>query len=162
MLDFLCSIMLLFFHPKVPYWHFYKNANFSFIYLYQFPLFRKIAAKEIKEAWKRREARYKRNPNTKVRKFEFLPKKFDPEAEDYSKMIGPFDQLDSRTKTVPPLILALIKDKGIGEVVKLIVDGSLPILDVACHSQAGRHPYTIWTFLTPPPFPNVHECTTMK
>ena len=120
-------------------------------------IFRKIAAKEIKEAWKRREARYKRNPNTKVRKFEFLPKKFDPEAEDYSKMIGPLDQLDPRQKTVPPLILAVIRDKGIAEVVKLIIDGSLPILDVACHSQAGRHPQTVWTgfwtFLTPPPSP---------
>ena len=105
--------------------------------IYQF--FRKIAAKEIKEAWVRREARYKRNPNTQVRKFDFLPNKFDPNAEDYSKMIGPFAQLDSRLKTVPPLILGLIKSMGIDEVVKLIIDGNLSVLNVACHSQGIIH-----------------------
>ena len=54
-------------------------------------------------------------------------------------MIGPFAQLDSRMKTVPPLILGLIKTLGINEVVKLIIDGSLPVLKVACHSQGIFH-----------------------
>ena len=96
---------------------------------------RKIAAQEIKEAWRRREARYKRNPNSKVRKFDFFPKLFNSEAGDYSMMIGPFDQLDSRFKTVPPLIIWIIKDKGIDEVVRLIIEGSLSVLNVPCHSQ---------------------------
>ena len=86
----------------------------------------------------------KNNPNPLVRKFEFFPKLFNSEATDYSKMI-PIEKLTSRQKTVPPLILGLIEDYGINEVVRLIMVGDLPILDVACHSQAGRHPITMWT-----------------
>ena len=97
--------------------------------------FRKIAAEEIKEAWRRRKDCLKRNPNPQVRKFEFYSRLFNSEAEDYSKMI-PLDQLSSRQKTVPPLIIGLIKGMGIDEVVRLIIEGSLPVLDVACHSQA--------------------------
>ena len=51
-------------------------------------------------------------------------------------MIGSIPQLDSRLKTVPPLILGLIRKNGIDEVVRSIIEGSLPVLDVACHSQA--------------------------
>ena len=94
---------------------------------------RKIAAKEIKEAWTRLKNRL-RNPNSRVRKFEFHPKLFDSEAADYSKMI-PFEKLNSQQKTVPPLIIGLIKELGIGEVVKMTINGTLPILEVACHSQ---------------------------
>ena len=99
---------------------------------------RKIAAEEIKQAWKRQELRYKRNPDCKVRKFDFFPKLFNSKALDYSEMVGPIEKLDSRLKTVPPLIIGLIKSKGIDEVVKSIIDGSLPILDVACHSQVSN------------------------
>ena len=74
------------------------------------------------------------NPNPTVRKFEFFPKLFDSEATDYSKMI-PIEKLTSRQKTVPPLIIGLIKDLGIDEVVRLILLGNLPVLKVACHSQ---------------------------
>ena len=70
-----------------------------------------------------------------VRKFEFFPKLFDSEASDYSKMI-PFERLTSQQKTIPPLIFGLITDLGIDEVLRLIIDGNLPILNVACHSQA--------------------------
>ena len=99
---------------------------------------RKLAAEEIKQAWKRQEARHKRNPNSKVRKFDFFPKLFNSEAQDYSEMIGPIDKLDSRLKTVPPLIIGLIRSKGIDEVLRLIIEGSLPVLKVACHSQASN------------------------
>ena len=95
---------------------------------------RKIAAEEIKEAWRRRVDCLKRNPNPYVRKFEFYPQLFDSEASDYSKMI-PLERLSPRQKTVPPLIIGLIKELGIEEVVSLTINGTLPILEVACHSQ---------------------------
>ena len=59
---------------------------------------RKIAAEEIKQAWRRRQARL-RNPNATIRKFEFLPKLFDSEATDYSKMI-PFEKLSSNAVNI--------------------------------------------------------------
>ena len=37
------------------------------------------------------------------------------------------------------LVLALIKDFGIDDVVKKIIDGSLTVLNVACHSQGTIH-----------------------
>ena len=95
---------------------------------------RKIAAKEIKEAWTRLKNRL-RNPNSRVRKFEFHPKLFNSEATDYSKMI-PFEKLNSQQKTVPPLIIGLIKDLGIDTVVRLVIEGNLQLLDTPCHSQA--------------------------
>ena len=98
---------------------------------------RKIAAKEIKEAWTRLKNRL-RNPNSRVRKFEFHPKLFNSEATDYSKMI-PIEKLTSRQKTIPPLILGLIEDLGINEVIRLTIEGNLPVLNVACHSQVN-HP----------------------
>ena len=100
--------------------------------------FRKIAAEEIQQAWRRRQTCLRNNPNPSVRKFEFFPKLFDSKATNYSKMI-PFDKLTSRQKTIPPLILGLIKDLGINEVIKLTIEGKLPILNVACHSQVN-HP----------------------
>ena len=107
---------------------------------------RKVAAQEIKDAWERRQATIKailkRCPNEekpetkmKVRKFEILEKLIDTKADDYSKML-PFDKLGSRQKTIPPLILDSVKKLGIKEVVRLIIDGSLPMVDVPCHSQA--------------------------
>ena len=91
---------------------------------------RKFAAEEIQQAWRRRQAHSRKT----VRKFEFYPQLFDSEASDYSKMI-PLERLSPRQKTVPPLIIGLIKELGIEEVVRLTINGTLPILEVACHSQ---------------------------
>ena len=113
------------------------NCEFSLIY-FNVIFFRKIAAEEIQRAWKRRQICLRNNPNPSVRKFEFFPKLFDSEATDYSKMI-PIEKLTARQKTVPPLILGLIKDMGIDKVVKLIIEGNLPILEIACHSQGQFH-----------------------
>ena len=91
---------------------------------------RRAAAEEIQQAWKRGQGHTRKT----VRKFEFFPKLFDSEASDYTKMI-PFEKLSPRQKTVPPLILGLIKDLGIKEVVRLTINGNLPVLEVPCHSQ---------------------------
>ena len=118
---------------------------------------RNVAAHEIQAAWNRRQNTIKgilrKNPNEEnpekrlaIRKFQVLPHLIDTQAEDYSKMV-PFDKLKPLQKTIPPLILDIILKKGIVEVVRLIMEGSLPMIDVPCHSQAGGHSYSIWNKL---------------